>query len=59
MSNLKIVIKKASDEACENRKKAIHNFFCKNADDLQPYDNKEYLNMVSVVKSLLRTRSEL
>jgi hypothetical protein len=46
-------IRKAKDEARKNREKAMHNLTCKNVDDLQPYDNTEYLNMVLIVKGLL------
>jgi hypothetical protein len=53
MSNIEIAIKKAKGEARKNYKRAMHNLTCENVDDLQPYDNTEYLNMVSVVKGLL------
>ncbi len=56
MNNSGNAIKKTQVEICENRRKAIHNQSCTNVDDLQPYDNREFLNMVTAVKSHLASR---
>ncbi len=53
---MEIAVEKARIEANTNRKRALHNFTCKRVEDLQPYDNTEYLNMVSVGLGYFRTQ---
>ncbi len=56
MESIEIAVEKARIEANTNRKRALHNFTCRKVDDLQPYDNTEYLNLVSVGLGYLRTQ---
>jgi len=44
----------ATAETAENRRRSIRNFFTKNTEDLQPYDNKAQLEIVSLIKEVLR-----
>ncbi len=56
MRSIRIAVEKARIEANTNRKRALHNVICKRVEDLQPYDNTEYLNMVSVGLRYFRTQ---
>lgn len=44
-------------ETAENRRRSIRNFFTKNTEDLQPYDNKAQLEMVSLMRKLLSEKN--
>ncbi len=43
-----------SSETAENKRCFIHNSYTKDIEDLQPYDNKAMLEMVSLTNKLLR-----
>ena len=49
-------MRKANVELERNRNKAMHNFVCTvdGIEDHRAYDNVEYLNLVSVMRSYLR-----